>query len=82
MLSSVLTSKRAVQVNIAIMRAFVRLRELLGTHKELAHRMDNLERKQREQGARIETVFRAIQNFLAPPPKKSRPIGFAPERDR
>lgn len=82
MLSSVLTSKRAVQVNIAIMRAFVRLRELLGTHKELAHRVDNLERKQREQGARIETVFRAIQNLLEPPPKKSRTIGFAPAPDR
>jgi hypothetical protein len=67
MLSSVLTSKRAVQVNIAIMRAFVRFRELLGTHKELAHRMDDLERKQREQGAKIETVFHAIQKLLEPP---------------
>jgi phage regulator Rha-like protein len=82
MLSSVLTSNRAVQVNIAIMRAFVRFRELLGTHKELAHRMDHLERKQREQGAKIETVFRAIQKLLEPPVKKARPIGFAPEVDR
>jgi hypothetical protein len=82
MLSSVLTSNRAVQVNIAIMRAFVCFRELLSTHKELAHRMDHLERKQREQGSKIATVFRAIQNLLAPPRKKSRPIGFAPEADR
>jgi hypothetical protein len=82
MLSSVLTSNRAVQVNIAIMRAFVRFRELLGTHKELAHRMDDLERKQLEHGAKIETVFRAMQRLLEPPPKKSRPIGFAPEADR
>jgi phage regulator Rha-like protein len=82
MLSSVLTSKRAVQVNIAIMRAFVRFRELLSTHKELAHRMDDLEREQREQGAKIETVFHAIQDLLEPPPKKSRTIGFAPGTDR
>ena len=82
MLSSVLTSKRAVQVNIAIVRAFVRFRELLSTHKELAHRMDDLERKQREQGTNIETVFRAMQKLLAPPPKKSRTIGFAPEPHR
>jgi hypothetical protein len=44
--------------------------------------MDDLERKQREQGAKIETVFHAIQKLLEPPPKKSRPIGFAPAADR
>lgn len=82
MLSSVLTSDRAVQVNIAIMRAFVRLRELLSTNKDLARRMDDLERKQRQQGAKIDAVFSAIQKLMTPPDKKSRPIGFTSDPDR
>ena len=74
MLSSVLHSKRAVQVNIAIIRAFVRLREILATHKELARKLEDLEKKY---DAQFRIVFDAIRELMAPPPepKKGR-IGF------
>jgi len=62
MLSSVLKSKRAVQVNIAIMRAFVRLRELMLTHKDLSSRLDELEQRYDQ---RFRTVFDAIRQLLA-----------------
>lgn len=84
MLSSVLSSKRAIQVNIAIMRAFVRLRQLLATHEELAQRLNELERHQLDQNYRIdqhqqqiEAVFAAIEEMIAtsPDPPKRR-IGF------
>ncbi len=77
MLSSVLHSKRAVAVNIAIMRAFVRLREMLATHKDLARKMADLEREQKAQGREITEVFKAIQKLLEPPKDKPRwAIGF------
>ena len=80
MLSSVLQSKRAVLVNIAIMRAFVRLREILSAHKDLALRLDKLEKKY---DARFRRVFDAIRALMAPlpePPRKR--IGFVKERKR
>ncbi len=82
MLSSVLRSTRAVIVNIAIMRAFVRLREILATHKDLARRMADLEREQKAQGKKITDVFKAIQKLIEPPPDKPRrAIGFqAPKK--
>ena len=81
MLSSVLRSERAVQVNIAIMRAFVRLREVLATHKDLARRMGDLERKQNEQGERIGAIFHCIQKLLEPPKATGKkPIGFGPPK--
>ena len=84
MLSSVLRSERAVQVNIAIMRAFVRLREILATHKDLARKMADLERKQRKHGKQIGEIFAYVQKLLKPPkpPKlpKRRPIGFQPPK--
>ncbi|MBM4091633.1 MAG: ORF6N domain-containing protein [Planctomycetes bacterium] len=74
MLSSVLRSERAVQVNIAIMRAFVRLREMLATHKELARKLDELERKYDSQ---FRVVFEAIRQLMAPPTAaEKRRIGF------
>lgn len=74
MLSSVLQSKRAVQVNIAIMRAFVRLREMLASHKELARKLAELEQKYDEQ---FQEVFEAIRQLMAPPlPEHNRRIGF------
>jgi len=74
MLSSVLRSKRAIQVNIAIMRAFVRLREILSTHADLARRLDDLERKYDVQ---FKVVFDAIRELMAPPAASRRPrIGF------
>jgi ORF6N domain len=73
MLSSVLKSERAVQVNIAIMRAFVKLREVLATHKELTLRLGELENKFHKHDRQIQEVFDAIRALLAPP---KRAIGF------
>ena len=74
MLSSVLRSPRAVQVNIAIMRAFVRLRELLSTHKDLAKRLDELESRYDDQ---FKMVFDAIRQLMELPPVPPKPrIGF------
>ncbi|MFZ0592651.1 MAG: ORF6N domain-containing protein [Bryobacteraceae bacterium] len=67
MLSSVLTSERAIEVNIAIMRTFVRLRHLVATHEELARRLEQLEWRQNEQGQQIEAVFETIQNLIQEP---------------
>ena len=77
MLSSVLNSKRAIQVNIAIMRAFVKLRQILSTHKELAHKLNELERKTEKHDMEIQGIFEAIRQLMAPPPEKPRRIiGF------
>jgi len=76
MLSSVLRSPRAVQVNIAIMRVFVRLRETLALHKELAHKLAELERKIEGHDAGIRTLFDAIRHLTAPPANPNREIGF------
>jgi hypothetical protein len=75
MLSSVFNSERAIEVNIAIMRAFVRLRELFSSHKDLARKLDELERKYDE---KFRVVFEAIRQLMAPPPptEKKRRIGF------
>jgi len=73
MLSSVLKSKRAVLVNVAIMRAFVQLREMLSTHKELATRLDALERKYDGQFA---VIFQAIRQLMKPAVPPRRQIGF------
>jgi len=73
MLSSVLRSPRAVQVNIEIMRAFVRLRQMLAEHKELARRLDELEEKY---DAQFKGVFDAIRQLMAPAATKHRRLGF------
>jgi hypothetical protein len=81
MLSSVLNSDRAIEVNIAIMRAFVSLRELLGTHKDLARKLENLERKLGQHDQKFQIAFEAIRQLMAPPPEpeKKRRFGFAQE---
>jgi phage regulator Rha-like protein len=76
MLSSVLNSKRAVQVNIAIMRAFVRLRELLSTQKDVAHKLEEIERAQKEHGAHINAIWKAIERLIEPEEKSKRRIGY------
>jgi hypothetical protein len=74
MLSSVLRSERAVQVNIAIMRAFVKLREMLATHKDLSQKLEALEKKYDRQ---FKVVFDAIRQLMKPEnPPKERRIGF------
>lgn len=75
MLSSVLRSKRAVRVNIEIMRAFVRLRQILASHKELARKLEELEKKY---DAQFKVVFDAIRELMTPPEPKRRRIGFLP----
>ncbi|MHB8473739.1 MAG: ORF6N domain-containing protein [Gammaproteobacteria bacterium] len=80
MLSSVLRSDRAIHVNIEIMRAFVRLRQMLASNVELARKLAALESQYDEQ---FKVVFTAIREPMTPPlPKKKRPIGFAPWRDK
>jgi len=80
MLSSVLNSERAIQVNIAIMRAFVKLKQILYAHKELVHKLDELERKIEKHDVDIQSIFRAIRQLMAPPPEKPRRmIGFKQE---
>jgi hypothetical protein len=79
MLSSVLNSERAVQVNIAIMRAFVKLREIIATHKELAQKIAELERRFQKHDSQIEAVFDAIRQLIEPKPvPPRRRIGFNP----
>jgi hypothetical protein len=78
MLSSVLNSERAVQVNIAIMRVFVKLREMIASHKDLARRLDNLEKKY---DAQFKVVFDAIRQLMIPPEKKKTKIGFKRENE-
>jgi hypothetical protein len=79
MLSSVLRSKRAVQVNIEIMRAFVRLRQMLASNDELSRRLDELESKYDRQ---FKVVFDAIRKLMAPAPATQKQIGFRPVSGR
>ena len=76
MLSSVLRSERAIQVNIAIMRAFVRLRQIFSTHKELAYKLAELERKIEKHDEEIKAIFEAIRRLMMAPKKPRRKIGF------
>ena len=75
MLSSVLNSKRAIQVNIQIMRTFAKLREMLASHKELRRKIEEMERKYDYQ---FKVVFKAIKELLEPSMKSKEPIGFRP----
>jgi hypothetical protein len=77
MLSSVLRSERAVEVNIAIMRTFVQLRRLMDSNSHLARKIESLEKKYDEKFA---TVFAAIKQLIAPPMPAKKRIGFHPER--
>lgn len=74
MLSTVLRSKRAIQINIAIMRTFVRLREMLATNEELARKVGQHDRQ-------IAVLFDHVGKLLAPPKSKKHPIGFVPAAD-
>jgi hypothetical protein len=76
MLSSVLNSERAVKVNIAIMRAFVKLRETLDTNRELARKFAQLERRIGKHDEEIAAILKAIRQLMPPPEKPRREIGF------
>jgi hypothetical protein len=76
MLSSVLRSRRAIDVNIAIMRAFVHVRELMATHVDFTRKLDHMERKY---DGNFAVVFDAIRELMAPPPVVRPRIGFIRE---
>ena len=76
MLSSVLKSSRAIQVNLAIMRAFVQLRRYAASHKILAQKLQMLERKYDVHDLEIQEIFKAMKKLIDPPGKPKRPIGF------
>ena len=76
MLSSVLKSERAIQVNIAIMRVFVKLKQILSTHKELAQKLNLLEKKFEKHDEEIKSIFAAIRQLMKPPKRTNRRIGF------
>jgi hypothetical protein len=82
MLSSVLRSKQAVQVNITIMRVFVKLREMLSTHKELAQKLKQLERKIERHDEEIKVIFDAIRQLTCQPERNKRKIGFRREKEK
>jgi hypothetical protein len=77
MLSSVVNSERAIRMNIMIMRAFVRLREILATHKDLAQAIEDIRRRQDGQGEQITAIIETINQLLLPEPVPAkRRIGF------
>ena len=76
MLASVLNSKRAVDMSILVVRAFIMLREVMVTHKELARKVENLERNQKEHGQSIAAIYGMVKKLIAPRAKRGRPIGF------
>lgn len=76
MLSGVLRSKRAILVNVTIMRTFVKLREILSTHKELAQQLALLEQRTEKHDHEIHAIFEAIRRLMVTPEKPKRPIGF------
>jgi len=79
MLSSVLKSERAIEVNIAIIRTFVRLRQMLASNKKLARKIEEMEKKYDEQ---FQVVFEAIKQLMAPPEKPKKGIGFLVKEGR
>jgi len=77
MLCSVLKSERAVQTNVLIVRALVRLREMLATHRDLARKIEDVECKQKEHGQQLSAVYSLVKRRLfVPPRKRERTIGF------
>ncbi len=82
MLSIVLRSTRAIQVNIAIMRSFARIREVLSTHVDLVRKLEDLEQKYAAHDERIQQIFSYIKKLVAPQPRHRRQIGFAPSKGK
>lgn len=81
MLSSVLKSKRAVEVNILIMRAFVKMRELLYSDKSLAHKVEKLETQMEVQGKSLQQVIQIVSQLLEQPEPEPKNIGFSVKDD-
>jgi hypothetical protein len=85
MLSSVLNSERAIQVNIAIMRAFIRLKQVIATHKEIAEKLEKLEKRMDKQDKYVIAIFEIIKSLMPPlplPPQKPKGhLGFVKPSD-
>ncbi len=79
MVASVLSSPAAVKISILVVRAFVRLREILAANKELAQKLKELELKTESHDKQITAIFDAINQLLAPPPVTKKKMGFSPE---
>ena len=79
MLSSVLNSERAIQVNIQIMRTFTRLKRLIKGHRQLVKKLNQLENKTNRHDEEIKSIFEAIRQLMAMPEKPKRRIGFSVE---
>lgn len=79
MLSSVLNSDRAVEIDIQIMRGFVRLRQMIASNKDLARKLDALEPQLESHDVHIQSLFEAIRQLMTPPEPKKRKIGFLVE---
>jgi hypothetical protein len=93
MAATILNSPRAVEVSVYVVRAFVKLRELVGSHRELARRLDDLEQKtealamshdtfSRNTRAQLKQVFDALRELMTPPDPPKRPIGFVTPEDK
>ena len=76
MLSGILNSDRAIEVNITIMRVFVRLRQMMVTHRVLAEKLGELEERIQNHDEQITDIFKVIRQLMAPPRKPKRKIGF------
>ncbi len=84
MLSAVLNSERAVRLSIHIIDAFIRLRKMLSSHRELVHKIEELERKYSKHEMEITTVFKVLKKLMEKPiveQKPRKPIGFCPKRE-
>jgi len=79
MLATVLNSSVAVQASIQVVRAFIKLREMIATHKEFARKLDEMEKKY---DAQFKIVFDAIRQLMSPPEKHKRKVGFLREKER
>ena len=79
MLSSILNSKRAVQINIFIIRTFIKIREILASNKELFYKIEELEREQKVQNKHINAIYSILGKFLEEPVKPKGPMGFTRE---
>ena len=80
MLSSVLRSERAVQMNIFIIRAFIKIRDIISTHKDLAIKLEELENRQDRQGEQLASVCSIVKQLINPPSKESKSIGFETQK--
>jgi hypothetical protein len=82
MAATILSSPRAVEMSLYVIRAFVRLRELLASNTALARKLDELERKYRHHDDAIKAILSAIRELMNPPAPKRRPIGFTADLDK